>query len=79
MIFYWSNSFTQCLSPFFHQGMGSNPTSLHHFLTFYADLIKLVNGLAWHSQQGGMTCLGHSCGTRIAVWPSIGVQQINLK
>jgi hypothetical protein len=26
-MFYWLNSFTQCLSLFFHQGMGSNPTS----------------------------------------------------
>jgi hypothetical protein len=27
MIFYWLDSFTQCLSSFFHQGMGLNPTS----------------------------------------------------
>jgi hypothetical protein len=27
MLFYWLDSFTQCLSLFFHQGMGSNPTS----------------------------------------------------
>jgi hypothetical protein len=26
-MFYWLDSFTQCLLPFFHQGMGSNPTS----------------------------------------------------
>jgi hypothetical protein len=27
MMFYWLDSFTQCLLPFFHQDMGSNPTS----------------------------------------------------
>jgi hypothetical protein len=26
-MFYWLDSFNQCLSPFFNQGMGSNPTS----------------------------------------------------
>jgi hypothetical protein len=26
-MFYWLDSFTQCLSSFFHQGMGSNPIS----------------------------------------------------
>jgi hypothetical protein len=25
-MFYWLDSFTQCLLPFFHQGMGLNPT-----------------------------------------------------
>jgi hypothetical protein len=25
-MFYWLDSFTQCLPPFFHQGMGLNPT-----------------------------------------------------
>jgi hypothetical protein len=25
-MFYWLDSFTQCLSSFFHQDMGSNPT-----------------------------------------------------
>jgi hypothetical protein len=24
-MFYWLDNFTQCLSPFFHQDMGSNP------------------------------------------------------
>jgi hypothetical protein len=24
-MFYWLNSFTQCISPFFHKGMGSMP------------------------------------------------------
>jgi hypothetical protein len=24
-MFYWLDSFTQCLSPFFHQGIGLNP------------------------------------------------------
>jgi hypothetical protein len=49
MIFYWLDSFTQCLLPFFHQGMGLNSTSCTFFFTFYADLIKCVdwpNGLA---------------------------------
>jgi hypothetical protein len=26
MMFYWLDNFTQCLPPFFHQGVGSNPT-----------------------------------------------------
>jgi hypothetical protein len=26
MIFYWLDSFTQCLLSFFHQDMGLNPT-----------------------------------------------------
>jgi hypothetical protein len=26
MMFYWLDSFVQCLPPFFHQGVGSNPT-----------------------------------------------------
>jgi hypothetical protein len=41
-MFYWLDSFTQCLPPFFHQGMGSNPTSCIVFLTFYVDLIKWI-------------------------------------
>jgi hypothetical protein len=41
MMFYWLDSFTQYFSPFFHQGMSSNPTSCtHRFLIFYVDLIK---------------------------------------
>jgi hypothetical protein len=27
MVFHWLDSFVQCLLPFFHQGVGSNPTS----------------------------------------------------
>jgi hypothetical protein len=42
-MFYWLDSFTQCLPPFF-QGMSSNPTSYTVFLTFYADLIKWSAG-----------------------------------
>jgi hypothetical protein len=47
MMFYWLDSFTQCLPPFFHQGMGSRfePHLLHRYLTFYADLIKWIDGL----------------------------------
>jgi hypothetical protein len=30
-MFYWLDSFTQCLSSFFHQGMGSNPTTCTFF------------------------------------------------
>jgi hypothetical protein len=26
-MFYWLDGFTQCLPSFFHQGVGSNPTS----------------------------------------------------
>jgi hypothetical protein len=39
-MFNWLDSFTECLPPYFRQGMGSNPTSCTAFLTFYADLIK---------------------------------------
>jgi hypothetical protein len=44
-MFYWLDSFTQCLPSFFHEVMGSSPTSCTVFLTFYADLIKLIDGL----------------------------------
>jgi hypothetical protein len=44
-MFYWLDSFIQCLPPFFHQGMGSKLTSCTVFLTFYADLIKWIDGL----------------------------------
>ena len=27
MMFYWLDGFTHCLCPFFHQGIGSYPTS----------------------------------------------------
>jgi hypothetical protein len=30
-MFYWLDSFTQCLSPFFHQGIGLNLTSYTSF------------------------------------------------
>jgi hypothetical protein len=30
-MFYWLDSFTQCLSPFFYQGMGSNPPPVPFF------------------------------------------------
>jgi hypothetical protein len=47
-MFYWLNNFVQCLPPFFHQGVGLNPTScttfniphlIHRFLIFYTELI----------------------------------------
>jgi hypothetical protein len=50
-MFHWLDNFTQCLPPFFHQDMGSNPISYTIFLTFYADLIKWADGLERHSQQ----------------------------
>jgi hypothetical protein len=37
-MFYWLDNFIQCLPPF--SGHGFEPHLLHHFLTFYADLIK---------------------------------------
>jgi hypothetical protein len=37
------------------------PHLMHHFLTFYADLIKWADRLARHSQQADMTCMGQSC------------------
>jgi hypothetical protein len=40
MMFYWLDSFAQCPTPFFYQGVGLNPTHLlYRFLTFYAELI----------------------------------------
>jgi hypothetical protein len=41
MMFYWLDSFIQCLLPFFHQGMDSNPTSSTVF-----------NILRWFNQMG---------------------------
>jgi hypothetical protein len=43
-MFYWLDSFTQCLPPFFHQAWVRTHL-LHRFLTFYADLIKWIDGL----------------------------------
>jgi hypothetical protein len=39
-MFHWLDSFTQCVPPFIHHGIGSNLTSYTVFLTFYVDLIK---------------------------------------
>jgi hypothetical protein len=78
------DSFTQCLSPFFHQGMGSNPTSCT-ILRWFNQMGRQANGLIRHSQQADTTCLGQSYGMWVsgpcwaAVWPSIGLQRINLK
>jgi hypothetical protein len=49
-MFYKLDSFTQCLLPFFDLlGHEFEPHLLHHFLTFYADLIKWTDGLTgWH-------------------------------
>jgi hypothetical protein len=33
-MFYWLDSFNQCLPSFFHQDMGSNPTSYTIFKHF---------------------------------------------
>jgi hypothetical protein len=35
MMFYWLDSFAQCLPPFFHQGCGFKPHLLHRFLTYH--------------------------------------------
>jgi hypothetical protein len=46
---------------------------------------RRTNGLARHSPQADMTRLAQNCGPRasgpcrVAVWLSLGVQQINLK
>jgi hypothetical protein len=57
---FWLDSFTH--PPFFHQGMCSNPTFMHRFLTFYADLIKWIDGLTgWPDTVSGMC---HSCRPR---------------
>jgi hypothetical protein len=44
-MFYLLDRLIQCLPPFFHQGIASNPTSCIVFLTFYADLIKWADRL----------------------------------
>jgi hypothetical protein len=44
-MFYWLDDFTKCLPPFFHHGVGSNPTYYIAFLTFYVDLTKWPDGL----------------------------------
>jgi hypothetical protein len=45
-MFYWLDSFIQCLLPFFYQsGDGFESHLLHHFLIFYTDLIKWADGL----------------------------------
>jgi hypothetical protein len=65
-MFYWLDSFTQCLLPFFYQGMDSNPTFSLFFniLRWFNQMGRRANGPARHSQQAGMTCLGQSCGPR---------------
>jgi hypothetical protein len=69
-------------------GHGFKPHLLHYFFNIlrrFNQMGRRSNGLARHSQQADMTCLGQSCGPlasgpcRATVWPSIGVQQINLK
>jgi hypothetical protein len=40
-MFYWLDSFIECLLPLFHQGMGLNPT---YFTVF--------NILRWFNQMG---------------------------
>jgi hypothetical protein len=55
-MFYWLDSFTQCLPPFFHQGIGSNPTSCTVF-SRYADLIKWIDGLTgWSDTVSRLAC-----------------------
>jgi hypothetical protein len=73
-MFSWLDNFTQCLPPFFRQGMGS--TSCPAFLTFYTDLTQWPDGLM--GQSGTVSrpaCLGRSFGPRAscraAVWSSI--------
>jgi hypothetical protein len=54
-MFYWLESFTHCLLPLFHQGVGSHPTSCTAFLTFYADfnqMARRANRPVQHSQLG---------------------------
>jgi hypothetical protein len=63
-MFYWLDSFTQCLSPFIHHGMSSNPSSytVFNILRWFNQIGRRANGLARHSQKVGMTCLDQSCG-----------------
>ena len=77
MMFYWLDSFTQCLPPFFHQGMSLNPTfyTVFNILRCFNQMGRRANRLARHSQQAGMTCMSQGCGPQA----SIGVQRINLK
>jgi hypothetical protein len=83
-MFHWLDNFTQCLPPFFHQDMGSNPISYTIFLTFYADLIKWADGLERHSQQATWRAWARvmareaSRTCRTVVW-LLSMQRINLK
>ena len=76
MMFYLLDGFTQCLPPFFHQGVGSNPTSYTVFNKFYADLTKWPDGLTGQpntiSRPTCRACVGAAAREhRIAVWPYI--------
>jgi hypothetical protein len=63
-MFYWLESFTQCLLPLLPLGHGLKPHILHHFLIFYADLIKWIDVLMGWPDTVSMTCLGQSYGPR---------------
>jgi hypothetical protein len=61
-MFYWLDSFTQCLPPLFRHGE-FKPHLLHHFLAFYVNLTKWPNGLTGRpGTVSRPTCLGRSCG-----------------
>jgi hypothetical protein len=64
-MFYWLDSFTQCLPSFFHQDMGSNPTSCIRRPTWRVWTIVLARVRLARA------------GRRLAIY--IDVQQINLK
>jgi hypothetical protein len=44
-MFYWLDSFTQYSPALLPSGHGFEPHLLQRFLTFYADLIKWIDGL----------------------------------
>jgi hypothetical protein len=54
-MFYWLDNFTHYLPPFFHQGMGSNPTSytVFNILRWFNQMSRRANMLARHSAVRG--------------------------
>lgn len=51
-MFYWLDNFTQCLSLFFYQGVGLNPTSCTAFLNilrWFNQIAQRANEPARHS------------------------------
>jgi hypothetical protein len=75
-MFYWLDSFINVFCPSSIRARVRTPT-LALFLTFYADLIKWADGRTVWLGVPGLELW--STGVWPAVWPFIGVHQINMK